>query len=182
MSTHCGIVNIDLIFSALATFDSAFLLTISINKGMVSLGNVTPYHNFFLYPMTNAIRKFAYTSSIYIIVGLSLERYLSFCHPQKAKRLCSPSKAKLLIAIITLVSFLYTIPIFCEHTWEKDENGTIRAVKTRLKMRGPLRDVYYPVYRSWMNFFVRFVIPTISLIILNTLMIKEVTVFGRNLV
>ena len=108
-----------LISSGLATFDSAFLLTISINKGMVSIGNITPYHNFFLYPITNAIRKFSYTSSIYTIVGLSLERYLSFCHPQKAKRLCSPSKAKLLIAIITLVSFLYTIPIFCEHTWEK---------------------------------------------------------------
>ena len=165
-----------LFFSALATFDSTFLLTISINKGMVSLGNVTPYHNFFLYPITNAIRKLSYTSSIYTIVGLSLERYLSFCHPQKAKRLCSPSKAKLLIAIITLVSFLYTIPIFCEHTWEKDDNGTIKAVKTTLMMKGPLRDVYYPVYRTWMNFFVRFVIPTLSLIILNTLMIKEVTV------
>jgi len=161
-------------FSALATFDSAFLLTISINKGMVSFGKVTPNYNFFLYPITNAIRKFAYTSSIYTIVALALERYLSICHPEKAKHLCSTSKAKLLIAIITLFSFLYTIPIFCEHTWEKDKNGTIRAVKTMLRMEGPVRDVYYPVYRTWMNFFVRFVIPTISLIILNSLMIKEV--------
>ena len=144
---------------------------------MVSFGKVTPNYNFFLYPITNAIRKFAYTSSIYTIVALALERYLSICHPEKAKHLCSTSKAKLLIAIITLFSFLYTIPIFCEHTWEKDKNGTIRAVKTMLRMEGPVRDVYYPVYRTWMNFFVRFVIPTISLIILNSLMIKEVIIF-----
>ena len=85
-----------------------------------------------------------------------------------------------MIVIITLFSFLYTIPIFCEHSWEKYENGTMRAVKTKLLMPGPegLRDVYYPVYRTWMNFFIRFVIPTISLIILNSLMIKEVKSFG----
>ena len=145
---------------------------------MVSFGKVTPYYNFFLYPITNAIRKFAYTSSIYTIVALALERYLAICHPEKAKRLCSTSKAKLMIAIITLFSFLYTIPLFCEHTWEKNENGTIRAIKTILRTEGPVKDVYYPVYRTWMNFFVRFVIPTMSLIILNSLMLKEVKAFG----
>merc|ERR1712008_227023 len=41
------------------------------------------------------------------------------------------------------------------------------------RTEGPVRDVYYPVYRTWMNFFVRYVILTISLIILNTLVIKE---------
>lgn len=81
-----------------------------------------------------------------------------------------------MIAIITLFSFIYTIPLFCEHTWEKDENGTIRTVQTPLRKEGPVKEVYYPVYRTWMNFFVRFVIPTISLIILNTLVIKEVIV------
>ena len=59
---------------------------------MVSFGNATPYCNFFLYPITNAIRKFAYTSSIYTIVVLSLERYLSICQHKKAKHLRSPSK------------------------------------------------------------------------------------------
>ena len=168
-----------LTFSALATFDSAFLLTISINKGMVSFGKVTPHCNFFLYPITNAIRKFAYTNSIYTIVALAFERYLSICHREKAKWLCSTSKAKLLIKTITILSFVYTIPIFCEHTWEKDENGTIRAVKTILRTKGPVRDVYYPVYRTWANFFVLFIIPTLSLMILNTLTIKKVTFFHQ---
>ena len=78
-----------------------------------------------------------------------------------------------MIAIITLFSFIYTIPLFCEHTWEKDENGTIRTVQTPLRKE----EVYSQVYRAWMYLFVRFVIPTISLIILNTLMIKEVIFF-----
>ena len=63
---------------------------------MVSFGNVTPYHNFFFYPITNAIRKFAYTSSIYTIVAFALERYLSICKPEKAKKLCTPKKVKIL--------------------------------------------------------------------------------------
>ena len=79
-----------------------------------------------------------------------------------------------MIGIITLFSFIYTIPLFCEHTWEKDDNGTIRTVQTILRTEGPVKGVYYPVYRTWMTFFVRFVIPTISLSILNTLVIKEV--------
>ena len=79
-----------------------------------------------------------------------------------------------MIGIITLFSFIYTIPLFCEHTWEKDDNGTIRTVQTILRTEGPVKEVYYPVYRTGMNLFVLFVIPTISLSILNTLMIKEV--------
>ena len=79
-----------------------------------------------------------------------------------------------MIGIITLFSFIYTIPLFCEHTWEKDDNGTIRTVQTKLRTEGPVKEVYYPVYRTGMNLFVLFVIPTISLSILNTLMIKEV--------
>ena len=79
-----------------------------------------------------------------------------------------------MIGIITLFSFIYTIPLFCEHTWEKYRNGTIRTVQTILRKEGPVKEVYYPVYRTGMNLFVLFVIPTISLSILNTLVIKEV--------
>ena len=84
-----------------------------------------------------------------------------------------------MIGIITLFSFIYTIPLFCEHTWEKDDNGTIRTVQTILRKEGPVKEVYYPVYRTWANFFVLFVIPTISLMILNTLTIKKVTFFHQ---
>ena len=48
-----------------------------------------------------------------------------------------------MIAIITLFSFIYTIPLFCEHTWKKDENGTIRTVQTPLRKEGPVKEVYY---------------------------------------
>ena len=70
---------------------------ISINKGMKSFGGLEPSYDFIMYPVTNIIRQFAYTSGIYTMVILTLERYFAICHPEKAKVFNTPSRTKLLI-------------------------------------------------------------------------------------
>ena len=73
------------------------LASISINKSMKSFGGLEHSHDFIMYPVTNIMRQFAYTSGIYTMVILTLERYFAICHPEKAKVFNTPSRTKLLI-------------------------------------------------------------------------------------
>ena len=156
-------------------FDTLYLLTISINKGTTAFNNIKPYYNFLVYPVINPIRQFAYTGSIYMVVGLTLERYLSYCHPDKAKQHCTPRKAKILIGCVSMLSLLYTIPVFCEHYWAKNENGTIAVFQTVLRQKkNHVMESYYLVYRVCINFIVRFLIPGLCLVISNIRIIIEV--------
>jgi len=164
------------ILIALAIFDTLYLLSMTINKG-AKLTTPAVFHNgyaFILYPITNPIRYFSYLGSIYMTVGLTLERYLSYCHSEKAKTLCTPKKAKLLIALVGLFSLIYNIPAYCEHKYENN-NGTISSNQTYLAKH----EFYKLVYRAWIGFIVRFVIPTICLVVFNIKIIRKLREVGK---
>ena len=99
-----------------------------------------------------------------------LERYLSYCHTEKAKTLCTPKKAKLLIALVGLFSLIYNIPAYCEHKYENN-HGAISSVQTYLAKN----ELYKLIYRAWIGFIVRFVIPTICLVVFNVKIIRKVS-------
>ena len=99
-----------------------------------------------------------------------MERYLSYCHSEKAKTLCTPKKAKLLIAIVGLFSLIYNIPAYCEHKYENID-GTIRSTQTFLAKE----ETYKLVYRASIGFIVRFIVPTICLVIFNSKIIGKVS-------
>ena len=96
---------------------------------------------------------------------------MSYCHTEKAKTLCTPKKAKLLIALVGLFSLIYNIPAYCEHKYEKNINGTISSAQTYLAKH----ELYKLVYRAWIGFIVRFVIPTICLVVFNVKIIRKVS-------
>ena len=99
-----------------------------------------------------------------------LERYLSYCHSERAKTLCTPKNAKLLIALVGLFSLIYNIPAYCENKYE-NINGTIRSAQTYLANH----ELYKLIYRAWIGFIVRFVIPTICLVVFNVKIIRKVS-------
>ena len=110
-------------------------------------------------------------------VSLTVERYLSYCHPDKAKNICTPGKTKILIILVSLFSFIYTIPIGFSHTWKQnpDMNQTVEMVTTELgDKKTDIGRHYYVVYKTWMNFIIRFIIPSTSLFTFNILLLKQV--------
>ena len=90
------------------------LAAISINKSMKSFGGLEHSYDFIIYPVTNVIRQFAYTSGIYTMVVLTLERYFAICHPEKSKDFNTPSRTKLLIGKVVDAKYssAHTICLF----------------------------------------------------------------------
>ena len=151
---------------ALAIYDTLFLLTISINKGTTTYYNIRPYYNFKIYPVTNSIRQLTFTGGIYMIVALSFERYVTYCHPEKAKWLCTRTVAKIVVILLTVFSLLCTIPVFLEHEWDLDGNAQEASIRSN--------PFYEKGIRAWMNSVIRFFTPTLCLVIFNYQIIKKV--------
>ena len=98
---------------------------------------------------------------------------MTVCHQEKAKKWAGIQQAKKMIFFISLISVLYNIPRFL--CWKWDENG--KAVKTDLYDN----KYFFEVYRVWLNFITQFVIPLIILIVLNSLLFKEVKKMQKKL-
>ena len=117
--------------------------------------------------MTNSIRQLTFTGGIYMIVALSFERYFNYCHPEKAKWLCTHKEKKIVVILLTIFSILCTIPVFMEHEWNSD--GTVQEERKR-------KNTFYEKFiRAWMNTTTRFFIPTLCLLIFNYQIMKKVS-------
>ena len=102
-----------------------------------------------------------------MIVALSFERYFTYCHPEKAKWLCTRTVAKIVVILLTIFSILCTIPVFMEHEWNFD--GTVQEASIRKNT------FYEKSIRAWMNSATRFFIPTLCLLIFNYQIMKKVS-------
>ena len=117
-----------------------------------------------IYPVVKFLNNFSYTTSIYLTVTLITERYLVFV--KEGKGAGHSKRIKKILAAVILGSFVYDIPLMFEWKWNEDG----RVLKTNL-----LKDeTYKKVYKAYMTFFVRFVIPTLCLTIFSINILRKV--------
>ena len=66
------------------------------------------------YPILVQIMHFllnvAYTGSIMLVVGVTVERYWAVCWPFKAKNVCTVGKAKAAVFFIEVIAIVTNIP------------------------------------------------------------------------
>ena len=120
-----------------------------------------------IYPVVKFLNVFSYTTSIYLTVTLITERYLVFV--KEGKGAGHSKRIKIILAAVILGSFVYDTPLMFEWKWNEDG----RVLKTDL-----LKDkTYNKVYKAYMTFFVRFVIPTLCLTIFSINILRKVIIF-----
>ena len=155
----------------------------------------------FLYPCMNI----AWTASIFLTVLMSFERFLGICHQNAAIKFCTQKKTMIYIFAIFIFSCVYNIPRFYEYElvdilarteydpelkeytwnrvprddviWRQKAFSNVTVVKETDLLSN---NIYVTVYLTWLNFLVRFLIPTILLAFFNMKIILEV-IFGSNL-
>ena len=149
----------------------------------------------YLYPCMNI----AWTASIFLTVLMSFERFLGICYQNAAKKFCTQKKTMIYIFAIFICSCVYNIPRFYEYglvgilarteydpelkgyTWNRvprdDDIWRQKAFSnvTVVKETDLLsNNIYVTVYLTWLNFLVRFLVPTILLAFFNMKIILEV--------
>ena len=110
----------------------------------------------FGYNMSN----FAYSASVYLLVIVSLERYLEICHRHKARSLCTPKNIKICVVLCYVFALIFGIPRFFElQLVDPDPQTGFNAIRTDFGC-----SVSYQIgFLAWGSLILRFVIPFICL-------------------
>ncbi|KAI6190058.1 FMRFamide receptor [Aphelenchoides bicaudatus] len=133
-------------------------------KGFIPL-NVTSRILLYMYPLT----LMAQTSSIWILVAITIDRWLAVCHPFLVRIYCTQTRAALTLVIIFTFSIAYN---FCRF-WEYTLNGN--------EIAGLLRDnsLYMILYQNISMLLSQFVLPLLVLCILNLQVARTILEAGE---
>jgi 7 transmembrane receptor (rhodopsin family) len=166
--------SINHLLIGLACSDLLVLITAIIFSG---LPTVYPYtgrmisYNFYVMPfllfVAFPLAIIAQTTSIYMTLFVSLERYIAVCYPLKARSLCTKKHAKMCIIIIAIFSLVYNAIKFFEIQLVEGEDpdyGTFYCARANSLRRNP---VYINVYIHWMYLIVINVIPLSAITYFN---------------
>ncbi|XP_040583738.1 FMRFamide receptor-like [Lepeophtheirus salmonis] len=149
-----------LIVTSICMFGLASAAKIETTFSLFYILKIFPYIIPYIYP----IGMIAQTGSVYLTVCVSFERYIAVCWPLKASSLCTHGRAKLYVVSVVMLAFVYNIPRFFEiSTIHNTTYNQTELVPTSLRTN-PL---YVKFYIAWMYVIFMYIIPFVSLAILN---------------
>ena len=161
--------------TALAIADQGFLVFLASEFFASETMSMEVYYKYYLYS-GNIAPIFVETflmASVWLTVVLAVERYIAICHPLKAISICTVNRARLIIAVIFVLSFISRILRFFEFkiTSSLSCNHTLyHALPTEMA----LSDSYKKTYPIIVDCIFGCVWPMIALVLFNIKLILEI--------
>ena len=112
---------------------------------------------------TNTMWNMVYTSCIYLVVLVSLERYMMLCQHERAKHFCTPTKIKLYIVGIIVFSIGFHFPTFFATEWVTLASNETSFLRTDFSCTW----TYQVVYATSLRWTVRQIVPLIFIATTN---------------
>ncbi|XP_046549730.1 FMRFamide receptor-like [Haliotis rubra] len=126
-----------------------------------------------LYPFAHYIFNMAVCITAWLTVSVALERYISVCHPSRAKQLCTISRARLVCAIVFIIMILLSLPSLFRYkveTFHDDKNNITCSAIIPTDLGN---NEAFMVPYTWIQNALRAIIPLFVLIYLNARIINE---------
>ena len=127
-------------------------------------------YSWIFFPIPYVIGLFSVTCSEYLLVLLSLHRYLAFCYPHLAERICTRGNIKIYVVSVILLSIIAMIPHCFGMAWEYSLDGSIKVVLTDFACS----KTFQRFYLSGFTLLYRWVMPSVCLVFTNFKLYKKV--------
>ncbi|CAD7003237.1 FMRFamide receptor [Ceratitis capitata] len=179
--------SINYLLIGLARCDTTLIITSMLLFGIPC---VYPYSGYFFYyynyvypfisPSVFPIGLTAQTASIYMTFTVTLERYVAVCHPLKSRALCTYGRAKIYFIVCCMLSLVYNLPRFWEVVTVSHQPEGSEIVYHCIRP-SPLRQnqTYINVYIHWCYLIINYIIPFLTLAVLNCLIYRKVKLANR---
>ncbi|ALC43006.1 FR [Drosophila busckii] len=174
--------SINYLLIGLARCDTVLIISSMLLFGIPSIypytGHFFGYYNYvypFISPAMFPIGMIAQTASIYMTFTVTLERYVAVCHPLRARALCTYGRARIYFIVCVCFALAYNMPRF----WEvltvsyqlPHSDVVLHCVHPSPLRRNP---TYINIYIHWCYLIVNYIIPFLTLAILNSLIYRQV--------
>lgn len=169
---------ISLLFMCLAVVDNVYLALCLIIQTGKALGECTlrlsgiqlflPYAEPYIWP----IASMAQTATVWMVVLITVDRYLAICRPFNGCRIASKRQALWAVVVIVAASVVFNVPRFFDQTvaLQSDvcKNVTMPwAAPTAFKSN----QTYFVLYHNVTFFICRVFVPLLTVSVLNTCLI-----------
>jgi hypothetical protein len=168
--------SVNLFLICLAVADTCFLLNGCLRK---VVGTINRYNGQFqeyralipyLNPYLNGVAFLTHSLTVWLVVAITIDRYIAVCFPLKAIEVCTRGRAKRVVAILVIACSLFSVPRFFEKTSgyifdpELDDEHAVLTVVYREFHSHP---VYIYLYETALYGGGQFLFPLLLLITLN---------------
>ena len=123
-------------------------------------------------PVTHPLKGFAYICSIYLLILLTFERFIAiYCATKNSHwKTYMEDKTKTFIGLVLLFSLIWNLPKCFMWKWKTHKIHPTFVVNTDVS----LKNSYDTFYSTYGYSIIRFFIPLVILIVLNSLIVKQV--------
>lgn len=155
----------------LAVFDTLTLVTEAVVMGnSISLefgyGPYLHMHTKLTCKLTNFLESVVFLMSSWVVVAFTCDRYVAVCHPLQRARLCTDTRAKIIVFLLLVAAMISQVFRFIY----------IDQLPREKPCHAPsnLRLTYFGIHYFWYSFFLRFALPFLILVTCNSLIIFHV--------
>ena len=120
----------------------------------------------------------AQTTSIWIVCLVTIDRYIAICHPFIAERHCTVRRCRQLLILVWTLSLAFNIPRFFYYhqmAFGEDQEMTSGIFVAHTDVTHDAWEIYHTVYHLGLTIAFLFIIPLPILVILNILLIREIS-------
>ena len=129
----------------------------------------------YIEPLAWPCASIAQTSTVWLVVVVTADRYVAICRPLHAPQYSTVSRTRIAVIVVWSLSILYNVPRFFERAVGEQLDPATNATKTGA-LRTSFREnrIYVIVYKTGLFFVVRFLVPFSALAFFNTCLIRAI--------
>ena len=162
------------LLSVLAVVDGLYLFTCLLKYPLLAALSSWEYveeYKIIINPLTFTMQ----TMAIWTMLPVTFDRYLAACHPFSGRTWCTRRNKLISMAVVVLLSVLYNIPRWLESCIVTHKDMcTNQTVKFKIINYQYAQDLYFDLYSSGAYLVFVYIIPLVTLIILNIKLIQAI--------